>query len=312
MAAKAAAAAVKPARIGAMPVQGPIPVPRPFPPFPIPPLPGTYPDGTLLKASGPQVDMMQNHQRRWIPDPATFNYMGLDWNAIQTIPDAQWATIPAGPQFPSRADGTLLQGSQPNVYVMQNGQRHWIPDPATFSALGYSWSDIQVVADADLNVIPLGAQVPEGGKVVTPQFPISASRFDSLSGCGGHMNTNVTIFSDGLLNAVTRTWEDTDLRGFEGAVAVTVLDQNQNPLWVSATHKFGVDGKWIGTSDRTDNWSDNVPPEVLADIRYVAIVQQWNQNNVFDDISAWLAGLAQVAPYLSTIATAVSTIVALF
>lgn len=126
------------------------------------------------------------------------------------------------------------------------------------------------------------------------------------------MNTNVTIFSDGLLNAVTRTWEDTDLRGFEGAVAVTVLDQNQNPLWVSATHKFGVDGKWIGTSDRTDNWSDNVPPEVLADIRYVAIVQQWNQNNVFDDISAWLAGLAQVAPYLSTIATAVSTIVALF
>jgi hypothetical protein len=55
-----------------------------------------------------------------------------------------------------------------------------------------------------------------------------------------------------------------------------------------------------------------VPAEVLSDIRYVAIVQQWDQNNVFDDISAWLAGLAQVAPYLSTIATAVSTIVALF
>lgn len=310
----AKAAAVKAAKVVAQaPIQGlrpPFPIPGPIP-FPRP-VPGSYPDGTLLKASGPQVDMMQNHQRRWIPDPQTFNYMGLNWNAILTISDNEWSSIPAGPQFPSRADGTLLKGSQPNVYVMQNGQRHWIPDPATFDALGYSWADVQTVADADLNAIPLGAQVPEGGKVVLPQFPITATRFDSLPGCGGHMNTTATIFSDGLLNAVTRTWEDTDLRGFEGAVAVAVLDQNQNQLWVSATHKFGVDGKWIGTSDRTDNWSDNVPAEILPDVRYIAIIQQWDQNNVFDDISAWLAGLASAAGYLSTIATAVGTIVALF
>src|ERR1700688_1721679 len=109
------------------PVQngGPQPVPAP-PPAPGP-APGPYPDGTLLKASGPEVDMMQGHERRWIPDPATFNYMGLNWGAIQTIPDANWATIAVGPPFPSRLDGTLLKGSAAPVYIMQGGQRRWIP-----------------------------------------------------------------------------------------------------------------------------------------------------------------------------------------
>ena len=121
-----------------------------------------FPDGTLLKASGPEVDMFQGWVgRRHIPDPQTFNYMGLNWGAVQTISDAFWANlIPIGPPFPSRADGTLLQGSGSEVYVMGNGDRHWIPDPATFDALGYKWSNVQPVADADLNAIPLGAQVP--------------------------------------------------------------------------------------------------------------------------------------------------------
>jgi hypothetical protein len=112
---------------------------------PAPPV--SFPDGTLLKGSGPPVDIMQGHERRWIPDPQTFNYMGLDWSAIQTIPDAVWNSIPAGPQVPSRADGTLLKGSGPEIYLMNGGQRHWIPDPATFSALGFNWTAIQTVAE---------------------------------------------------------------------------------------------------------------------------------------------------------------------
>src|SRR5689334_18357358 len=98
---------------------------------------GIYPNGTLLKSIGPEVDMIQGIERRWIPDPQTFNYMGLDWGAVQTIPPVIWATIPLGPPFPSRSDGMLLKGSAAPVYVMQNGQRRWIPDPTTFYNLGY-------------------------------------------------------------------------------------------------------------------------------------------------------------------------------
>jgi hypothetical protein len=120
----------------------------------------TYPDGTLLTASGPEVERMEGGQRRWIPDPSTFNCMGLNWGAIQTISDSEWNQIPKGAPYPSRADTTLLQGSGPQVYVMAGCQRHWIPDPETFTAYNYNWSAIQHVSDADLTAISEGAKLP--------------------------------------------------------------------------------------------------------------------------------------------------------
>jgi hypothetical protein len=127
-------------------------------------VPASRSTGTLLKASGPEIALIQGRERRSIPDLPTFNYMGLDWDAVvQTIPDIVWNVIPAGPLLPSRSDGTLLTGSAPEAYVMASGQRHLIPDPATFAVLGYSWADVQHVMDSDLNAIPLGAPIPAGG-----------------------------------------------------------------------------------------------------------------------------------------------------
>ena len=133
----------------------------------------TYPDGTLLKASGPEVDRMEGGQRRWIPDPSTFNCMGLNWGAIQTMADSEWNQIPKGAPYPSRADNTLLQGSGPKVYVMTGCQRHWIPDPETFTAQGYNWSAIQHVADADLTAIPEGTQIPSVHGTCVPISPLA-------------------------------------------------------------------------------------------------------------------------------------------
>jgi hypothetical protein len=295
----------------APPLRGPFmgpPGPIPIIPSPVPiPQPGPYPEGTLLKTSDhPEVDIISGRERRWIPDPQTFNYMGLNSGAIVTVSDAVWAAVPAGPPLPSRSDGTLLKGSTDPVYVMQNGQRHWIPDAITFNLMGYSWTAIQVVADNDLNAIPLGTQVP--AEAVRPSFPITGSRDDNFPGSGGFMHTDVTVYADGTLNAATHTWEVTDLRGFRGAVAVVLLDQNQANPWVTPTQHFGVDGRWIGTSDRTDNWSASVPSDVLASVRYIAIIQQWDPN-VVADIQAWVQGLANVAQQLGPLISAIGTIV---
>src|SRR5262249_4287950 len=59
----------------------------------------TYPDGTLLKASGPEIDRMEAGQRRGIPDPDTFNCMGLNWGAVKTISDSEWNQIPKGAAY---------------------------------------------------------------------------------------------------------------------------------------------------------------------------------------------------------------------
>src|SRR5947199_5373759 len=125
----------------------------------------TYPDGTLVKASGPEVDRMEGGQRRGIPEPATLNCLGLNWGAIHTISDSEWNQIPKGAPYPSRADGTLLQGSGPQVYVMAGCQRHWIPDPDTFNAHGYHWDAIQHVSDTDLTAIAEGVQIPSSKNV---------------------------------------------------------------------------------------------------------------------------------------------------
>ncbi len=62
----------------------------------------------------------------------------------------------------SYPDGALIEGSGPAVYVMQGGRRRWIPDPATFAAMGYVMSMVQRVSDAAMNAIPLGAPIPAG------------------------------------------------------------------------------------------------------------------------------------------------------
>jgi Malectin domain len=120
----------------------------------------TYPDGTLLKASGPEVDRMEGGQRRWIPDPPTFNCMGLNWGAIQTISDTEWNQIPKGAPYPSRADGALLLPNIGMPYVMAGCQRHLIPDTETFNAHWYNASAVQKVSDADLTAIAEGVPIP--------------------------------------------------------------------------------------------------------------------------------------------------------
>jgi hypothetical protein len=49
-----------------------------------------YADGTLIKASGPEVAMVKyigdRPERRWIPDPPTLNDMGLNWGAMKWTP----------------------------------------------------------------------------------------------------------------------------------------------------------------------------------------------------------------------------------
>lgn len=58
-------------------------------------------DGMLVKGSGHPIYIIQGGQRRHIPNPSTFNKMGLDWNAVLIIPDSVLNTISAGPPMPS-------------------------------------------------------------------------------------------------------------------------------------------------------------------------------------------------------------------
>lgn len=109
------------------------------------------------------------------------------------------------------------------------------------------------------------------------RFPIITAQTDPINGVG-FMHTDLQIFSNGLLMAITHTWSGNDFQGFHGSVAVALLDESRKLLWTSHTETFGVDGRLVplGHKDRVDPWNDNVPAQVLAQAQYLAIKQQWN------------------------------------
>jgi hypothetical protein len=58
-------------------------------------------DNALIKGSGKEVYLVSNCQRRFIPDPATFDSLHLSWNAIQTTPDWMFKLVKEGEPYPS-------------------------------------------------------------------------------------------------------------------------------------------------------------------------------------------------------------------
>lgn len=75
--------------------------------------------------------------------------------------------VPPVPGF-SYPEGSLLKANDlpagtfnaDAVFIIQGGQRHWIPDQTTLFALGFTWAQVEGVPSAQLLRIPLGATIP--------------------------------------------------------------------------------------------------------------------------------------------------------
>jgi hypothetical protein len=70
-----------------------------------------------------------------------------------------WMIPSAVAQTPLPADGTLVKGTGPNLYLMEKGQRHLIPDQKTRDAAGLRNAQVVVVTDQLLSSIPEGEAV---------------------------------------------------------------------------------------------------------------------------------------------------------
>ncbi len=110
-----------------------------------------YPSGSLIKTSSqPAVYLVVHGILRHITSSSVFNQMGLNWKAIQTVPQIlnNW---PAGAAITTPINywpsGTVLrQSGQPQVYEVENHVLFHITSPAELHNLGYQWNDIHVVA----------------------------------------------------------------------------------------------------------------------------------------------------------------------
>ena len=121
-------------------------------------------DRTVIRAfNDPTVYVVYGGAKFWITDPAALTALGFSWSDVVVAPSGSLDNVGTVP-----ADGTLLsQLDDPKVYVIEGGQRRWIPDPTTFTTLGHSWDRVGRVAAGQLNHVPEGPPVPAQGPPLT-------------------------------------------------------------------------------------------------------------------------------------------------
>ena len=153
-------------------------------------------------------------------------------------------------------DGTLVTGgTEVAPYLIENGSRRLIPSPAAFCAGGFDKNAVKAVAPEDLASIPLGEPLALTGGAY------NFASGDVFLGAGHYMNTHGSLdTASGTVAAMTRIWTITWFGGYHGSVHVIFADQNDAPVWQSQDHRYGVDGTWIGTSDRTESWFESMNP----------------------------------------------------
>ena len=62
------------------------------------------------------------------------------------------------------SDGTLMRGSGPEVFVLENGLKRWIINPEVFGGLNYDWARILSVSDDTLAEYPAGQELKSSSR----------------------------------------------------------------------------------------------------------------------------------------------------
>ncbi|MEI6110756.1 MAG: hypothetical protein WCP63_03660 [Cyanobium sp. ELA712] len=103
-------------------------------------------------------------------------------------------------------------------------------------------------------------------------FPVRQSKKTEL-GDHRHMKTSIIVSNNGRIDGTTRIWTDKKWEGFTGCSVVLITDSVGNILFESKRHRYGVDGVNIPgkSSDRTQKWNDQIPPNILPNARGSAI-----------------------------------------
>ena len=131
-------------------------------------------------------------------------------------------------------------------------------------------------AQGEQDALNAGYQFIRVEGYVSPRPTDIAIDVHSNMGANHFMDTHGTLLKTGHIDATTRTRTGVLLGGFHGGVAITLEDANG--ITIGATtgrHVFGVDGTWIGRSDRTDYWSEDVGPALAQRTTAIHVYHFW-------------------------------------
>ncbi len=116
-------------------------------------------DGLVVKEQHDErIYVYQDGQFRWISSLDAFDHYGYTWGDVHIVEDGFLEPFEQGPPI-----HVLLKCSgSPHIYQLENGQKRWIRDIATFEAEGYVWDDVRFVSCVYLRDLPDGETIPPG------------------------------------------------------------------------------------------------------------------------------------------------------
>ena len=139
--------------------------------------PPSYPDNALLSILAPVAVgqtlsyIIQSGQKRRIYDIQTLGLLEKLYGQPQTVTASVTSLIPSGPDFPSRADGTVYRGdSAAYAYLLKSGLKSAVPDATTLRDAGHDPSTTPplAISAADLAAIPDGSVLASTSKFLHP------------------------------------------------------------------------------------------------------------------------------------------------
>jgi len=116
-------------------------------------------DGLVVKEENDEkVYVYQNDQFRWISSLDAFEHFGYTWGDVHIVEDGYLDRFEIGTPL-----HVLLKcRNSPHIYRLENGEKRWIRDIATFEAEGHVWEDVRSVSCGYLRDLPDGETIPPG------------------------------------------------------------------------------------------------------------------------------------------------------
>lgn len=137
----------------------------------------------IKSADESQVFIHLEGKRYFIPDHETFELVyHLDATKVRIISGEELAKIPLVGGLPSIAKpwSVFKSETEADIFLVQNGFKHHIPDTATFVECGMSPNQIRVLPFEVMERFAMGAPLPSVlGKCESPRFPAPVKLVES-------------------------------------------------------------------------------------------------------------------------------------
>jgi hypothetical protein len=163
------------------------------------------------------------------------------------------------------------------IFIIKDGKRTFIEHPDELFAKNVDLKNAKVrqLSFDEIQSLKIRPDEPEPGPNPGPRpippRPLPSGRFafdyeNQVGDAPSHRMHTRGAFNpvNGYLTATTRIWTITQLGGFHGCVQIIFFDKEQQALGSTGLYRWGVDGRLIGRSDRTEFWSEQLDVQNVA------------------------------------------------